>query len=181
RGDQRVPAHGGGLAHDRAPCLARAGGEAARAARGAAQAFALIGHLQTIAAALFRPPSVPYARERWDTPDGDFIDVDFAGNSHAQRLMVLFHGLEGCSDSHYARLLARALPAAGWRVAIPHWRGCSGEPNRKPRAYHSGDTAEVDWILRKFSTPLDAIGISLGGNALLKWLGERGPEAAAPA
>ena len=137
----------------------------------------MIGHLQTIAAALLRPPRVPYARERWDTPDGDFIDVDFAGSAQAPRLAVLFHGLEGCSDSHYARLLSRALPAAGWRVAIPHWRGCSGEPNRKPRAYHSGDTAEVDWILRKFSTPVDVIGISLGGNALLKWLGERGAAA----
>jgi hypothetical protein len=138
----------------------------------------LIGHLQTIAAVLFPPPPVSFQRERWDTPDGDFIDVDFAGSAQAPRLAVLFHGLEGCSDSHYARLLARELPAAGWRVAIPHWRGCSGEPNRKPRAYHSGDTAEVDWILRKFSTPVDAIGISLGGNALLKWLGERGAAAA---
>ena len=138
----------------------------------------MIGHLQTIAALLLRPPPVRYVRERWDTPDGDFIDVDFAGDAQAQRVMVLFHGLEGCSDSHYARLLARALPAAGWRVAIPHWRGCSGEPNRRPRAYHSGDTAEVDWILRKFSTPVDAIGISLGGNALLKWLGERAAAAA---
>jgi hypothetical protein len=138
----------------------------------------LIGHLQTIAAVLFPPPPVSFQRERWDTPDGDFIDVDFAGSAQAQRLAVLFHGLEGCSNSHYARLLARELPAAGWRVAIPHWRGCSGEPNRKPRAYHSGDTAEVDWILRKFSTPVDAIGISLGGNALLKWLGERGAAAA---
>lgn len=138
----------------------------------------MIGHLQTIAAVLFPPPPVSFQRERWDTPDGDFIDVDFAGSAQAQRLAVLFHGLEGCSNSHYARLLARELPAAGWRVAIPHWRGCSGEPNRKPRAYHSGDTAEVDWILRKFSTPVDAIGISLGGNALLKWLGERGAAAA---
>src|SRR5207253_807811 len=125
-GDQRVPAHGGGLAHDRAPCLAGAGADAERAARSAAQAPALIGHLQTIAAALWRPPQVALARERWDTPDGDFIDVDFAGEAQAARLMVLLHGLEGCSDSHYGRLLARALPAAGWRVAMPHWRGCSG-------------------------------------------------------
>jgi len=137
----------------------------------------MLGHLQTVMAALVRPPSVSFTRERWDTPDGDFIDVDFAGDAQSQRVMVLFHGLEGCSDSHYARLLSRAFPAAGWRVAIPHWRGCSGEPNRKPRAYHSGDTAEVEWILRKFSAPVDAIGISLGGNALLKWLGERGAEA----
>jgi uncharacterized protein len=126
---------------------------------------------------MFPPPPVHFERQRWDTPDGDFIDVDFAGD--APRLMVLFHGLEGCSDSHYARLLARELPAAGWRVAIAHWRGCSGELNRKPRAYHSGDTAEVDWILRRFNRQVDAIGISLGGNALLKWLGERAGAASA--
>ena len=136
----------------------------------------MIGHWQTIRAALLPPPPVRFQRERWEAPDGDFVDVDFAGEG--QRPMVLFHGLEGCSDSHYARLLARVLPAAGWRVAIPHWRGCSGEPNRMPRAYHSGDTAEVDWLLRRFSGPVDAIGVSLGGNALLKWLGERGSQAA---
>ncbi len=126
-------------------------------------------------AALLPPPAVRFQRERWETPDGDFIDVDFAGTG--ERLIVLLHGLEGCSDSHYARLLARALPAAGWRVAIPHWRGCSGEPNRKPRAYHSGDTAELDWILRRFGSTVDAIGVSLGGNVLLKWLGEHGGDA----
>ena len=135
----------------------------------------MIGHLETIRAALFPPPRVALRRERWEAPDGDFIDVDFAGDG--ERLAVLFHGLEGCSDSHYARLLARALPEAGWRVAIPHWRGCSGEANRLPRAYHSGDSTEVDWILRRFSPPIDAIGVSLGGNALLKWLGERNHDA----
>jgi hypothetical protein len=142
----------------------------------------LIGHLQTIAAALRPPPRVALARERWETPDGDFIDVDFAGDESLPRLAVLLHGLEGCSDSHYARLLAGAFPHAGWRIAIAHWRGCSGEPNRRPRAYHSGDSAEVDWILRRLTQdalrPLDAIGVSLGGNALLKWLGERGAGAA---
>jgi predicted alpha/beta-fold hydrolase len=136
----------------------------------------LIGHWQTLSAALFPPPAVRFQRERWETPDGDFIDVDFAGRGEG-RLIVLLHGLEGCSDSHYIRLLARSLTAAGWRVAIPHWRGCSGEPNRRPRAYHSGDTAELDWIIHRFKRPVDAIGISLGGNVLLKWLGERGAEA----
>ena len=116
-------------------------------------------------------------RERWDTPDGDFIDVDFAGERGAPRCLVLFHGLEGCSDSHYARALAAQAAERGWRVALPHWRGCSGEPNRKPRAYHSGDTEEVDWIVRKLGPGLCAVGISLGGNALLKWLGERGEAA----
>jgi len=139
----------------------------------------LIGHLQTIAAALAPGPRVALDRSRWQTPDGDFIDVDFAGDEHLPRLAVLLHGLEGCSQSHYARSLARALPHAGWRVAVAHWRGCSGEPNRRPRAYHSGDSAEVDWILRRFGRELDVIGVSLGGNALLKWLGERGDAAGA--
>jgi len=125
---------------------------------------------------------VPLERVRWDTPDGDFIDVDFAGDERAARLLVLFHGLEGGSDSHYARAIAAAAVAKGLRLAIPHWRGCSGEPNRTRRAYHSGDSAEVDWILGKLvaqGTPADAIGVSLGGNAMLKWLGERGEGARA--
>ena len=140
------------------------------------------GHLQTLYASLRPPPRLALERHRWETPDGDFIDVDFAGEPQARRLMVLFHGLEGCSDSHYARAFAAAACAAGWRLALPHFRGFSGEPNRKPRAYHSGDSDEVDWILKKMSaaeTDLCAVGISLGGNALLKWLGERGEAAAA--
>jgi predicted alpha/beta-fold hydrolase len=136
------------------------------------------GHLQTIYASLRPPPPVKLTRERWETPDGDFIDVDFAGERAAKRRLVLFHGLEGCSDSHYARAIAASANQKGWRVAIPHFRGCSGEPNRNPRAYHSGDTEEIDWILQKLG-PTHAIGVSLGGNALLKWLGERGEEARA--
>ena len=121
------------------------------------------------------PPRVALERERWDTPDGDFVDVDFAGPAAGRRLVV-FHGLEGCSDSHYARAIAAHAMRHGWRVAIPNWRGCSGEPNRKARAYHSGDTEEVDWMIDKLK-PACAIGISLGGNALLKWLGEKGEQA----
>jgi predicted alpha/beta-fold hydrolase len=138
------------------------------------------GHLQTIYASLRPPRQVPLTRERWDTPDGDFIDVDFAGPPDAARLVYLFHGLEGGSDSHYARAFCAHAVRAGLRVAMPHWRGCSGEMNRLARAYHSGDSAEVDWILRK---PIDsareryALGVSLGGNVLLKWLGERGDQA----
>ncbi len=140
------------------------------------------GHAQTIYPSLRPPPPVPKARERWDTPDGDFIDVDFAGDARAERIVVLFHGLEGCSDSHYARALCAQALRAGVRVAMPHWRGCSGELNRTPRAYHSGDSEEVDWILKRVlqsGKDLFAVGVSLGGNALLKWLGERGSEAAA--
>lgn len=141
------------------------------------------GHLQTLYAAL-RPPAGPrLARERWETPDGDFIDVDFAGPPAAARLVVLFHGLEGSSASHYARAIAAHAAARGWRCALPHFRGCSGEPNRLPRAYHSGDSDEIDWILRRLRSgraqPVDAVGISLGGNALLKWLGERDTAAGA--
>jgi predicted alpha/beta-fold hydrolase len=134
----------------------------------------LLGHLQTVWPVLFAPPRIALERARWDTPDGDFIDVDFAGRADAKRVLVLFHGLEGSSGSHYARALAAAAPAAGWRLAIPHFRGCSGEPNRKPRAYHSGDSDEVNWILERFETEVHAVGVSLGGNALLKWLGEQG-------
>jgi len=137
------------------------------------------GHLQTIYASLAPPPRIALERSRWETPDGDFIDVDFAGEAAAARRLVLFHGLEGCSDSHYVRAIAAHAVERGWRVAIPHFRGCSGEPNRKPRAYHSGDTEEIDWILKKFDSSLLVIGVSLGGNALLKWLGERGEEARA--
>ncbi len=140
------------------------------------------GHAQTIAAALRPPPRVALARERWDTPDGDFIDVDVAGEPRAAQTVVLFHGLEGGSGSHYARAIAAEALARGMRIALPHWRGCSGEPNRTRRAYHSGDSAEVDWIVKKLLLSggmLWAIGVSLGGNALLKWLGEQGRHAAA--
>lgn len=144
------------------------------------------GHAQTIWPLARKGTLPPLRRERWDTPDGDFIDLDWlAGSTDAARpLVVLFHGLEGSSGSHYARALLRALAERGWRGVVPHFRGCSGEPNRLARAYHSGDSAEIDWILRRLaplagSAPLFAAGVSLGGNALLKWLGEREHEAAA--
>jgi len=141
------------------------------------------GHLQTIVASLFPPPRVPLRRQRWDTPDGDFIDVDFCGDPGAEKQLVLFHGLEGGSDSHYARSIAAQALRQGWRLAIPHFRGCSGEPNRTRRAYHSGDTEEIDWMLKRLggarSATAYALGVSLGGNVLLKWLGERGDEARA--
>jgi predicted alpha/beta-fold hydrolase len=135
--------------------------------------------LQTVAASLFPPPRVELERERWDTPDGDFIDVDFCGNPAAEKRLVMFHGLEGGSDSHYARSIAGYAVERGWRLAMPHFRGCSGEPNRTRRAYHSGDSEEIDWVLKRLGGPLYAIGVSLGGNAMLKWLGERGDEASA--
>lgn len=133
--------------------------------------------MQTLYGILFAHSKIAWKRERWDTPDGDFIDVDrLPGDANAP-LVVVFHGLEGGSGSHYAGAFARELVRRGWRGAIAHFRGCSGEPNRLPRAYHSGDTEEIRWILRRLAsesrdTALFAAGVSLGGNALLKWLGE---------
>lgn len=137
------------------------------------------GHLQTIypATCVAKPP-VAYRRERWTSADGDFIDVDFVDGQPGKPLVVLFHGLEGSSNSHYARSLMAALCERGWSGAVPHFRGCSGEANLMPRFYHSGDAAEVEWIVRKLHArapgPLFAAGVSLGGNALLRWLGESG-------
>jgi predicted alpha/beta-fold hydrolase len=127
--------------------------------------------LQTIFAALAPAPRIAYRRERWDTPDGDFIDLDWAGSNGP--LIALFHGLEGSSASPYARAIAAQALAMGWRCVVPHFRGCSGELNRLPRAYHSGDSAEIGWILERLEAR-HAVGISLGGNALLKLLGEQG-------
>jgi predicted alpha/beta-fold hydrolase len=139
------------------------------------------GHLQTIyPATWFVKPQVTYRRQRWATPDGDFIDIDFVDGKPGLPFVVLFHGLEGSSESHYARTLMSHLGALGWSGAVPHFRGCSGEMNHAPRFYHSGDAAEVDWIIRRLieerrSNPpsrFHAVGVSLGGNALLRWLGE---------
>jgi predicted alpha/beta-fold hydrolase len=135
------------------------------------------GHLQTIYPALCVPkPAVDYRRERWDCADGDFVDIDFVDGEDGKPFVVLFHGLEGSSGSHYARSLMAALAARGWSGAVPHFRGCSGEPNRAPRFYHSGDAREIDWIVRRLRERANgrfyAAGVSLGGNALLRWLGE---------
>ena len=219
------------------------------------------GNTQTIWAALrsrrFLGQAPVFQRERWSTPDGDFVDVDWllplsenapagapqavgsagagltagphpgkiatfgghaayavagvgalersvrplpassaplggargsalsqarAGKSvGAPPLLVVFHGLEGSSASHYSEAFADVASSRGWSCAVPHFRGCSGELNLAPRAYHSGDFAEIDWILRRFAArhtgPLLAVGISLGGNALMRWAAESGAEA----
>jgi uncharacterized protein len=124
-----------------------------------------------------------YRRERWETPDGDFIDVDHTAGGVAPGApqLVLFHGLEGSSASHYAQAFAHAAQQRGWACAIPHFRGCSGELNRAPRAYHSGDFEEIGWILgclrERAAAPVFAAGVSLGGNALLRWAEEAGDSA----
>jgi predicted alpha/beta-fold hydrolase len=157
------------------------------------------GQLQTlwpaICARRTRGAPVQYRRERWDTPDGDFIDVDWLVDDAptlatacvalpqkgVQPLLVLFHGLEGSSASHYAQAFADHARVHGMRFAVPHFRGCSGEINRRPRAYHSGDYEEMGWVLKRLrqghTGPMLAVGISLGGNALLRWAEEMGATA----
>ena len=144
------------------------------------------GNLQTIyARKLARRWPVQYRRERWVTPDGDFIDLDWTpGAAAANKLLVLFHGLEGGSRSHYALSLMHSAQHRGWRGLVPHFRGCGGETNRFARAYHSGDAAEIDWILRRLKREnseceIYVVGVSLGGNMLLKWLGEQADGACA--
>ena len=136
------------------------------------------GHAQTIWPLLIKGPLPRYRRERWDTPDDDFIDLDWIDGKPGTPCVALFHGLEGSSRSHYARRLMHAVERRGWHGVVVHLRGCSGEPNRLPRAYHSGDSQEIDWVLRRLHArgypALFAAGVSLGGNALLKWLAEQG-------
>lgn len=153
-------------------------------------------HLQTIWPALFSRVHAPgagevqgstglnYVRERWTTPDADFVDVDTltpsGWESSGKPMLVLFHGLEGSSQSHYARAFGHWAQQQGWAYVVPHFRGCSGELNWAPRFYHSGDHAEIDWILRRVRAqwrgPVLAVGISLGGNVLLRWAQEAAPK-----
>lgn len=151
------------------------------------------GHAQTIWSALLshRGRAALYRRERWATPDGDFIDVDIQGagaegvEAPQAPWLVLFHGLEGSSGSAYGLAFAEVARQRGWNYAVPHFRGCSGEMNLAPRAYHSGDFEEIGWILARMraraAVPLRAVGISLGGNALMRWAEEAGETAASVA
>ena len=148
------------------------------------------GHAQTIWPALYARrrwgPELPQLRERWLTPDADFIDVDRQNASRQDRpMLVLFHGLEGSSSSHYAQSFADWAAAHDLNLALPHFRGCSGELNHAPRAYHSGDHQEIDWVLNRLrkqhqsqgGQTLIVAGVSLGGNALMRWAAEHGSAA----
>jgi predicted alpha/beta-fold hydrolase len=144
---------------------------------------------------VLRPtPPLELERERWTTPDGDFLDVDFtpeprsAGEGGSLEraggapIVLLLHGLEGSARRRYALLSYRALLARGIRAVGLNFRSCSGEPNLCPRAYHSGDTEDLAFVLARLrerfpERPFGALGFSLGGNALLKFLGESGEEA----
>jgi predicted alpha/beta-fold hydrolase len=122
-----------------------------------------------------------YRRQRWATPDADFIDLDWLDAGPGKPLLVLFHGLEGSSKSHYALAFADFAQQHELGFVVPHFRGCSGEPNLAPRAYHSGDFEEIGWILERLrqqhTGPVLAVGVSLGGNALLRWAQEAGSQA----
>jgi len=120
-------------------------------------------------------------------PDGDFWDFDWVDSPTAPPdapLVVLLHGLEGSSGSHYARAMMAALEARGWRGVVPHFRGCGGELNRMPRAYHSGDHLEAQAMLAAIRARIPpaarvyVVGVSVGGSVILNWLGRAGRDAA---
>src|SRR5258705_9391686 len=127
----------------------------------------------------------PLRRERLHPPDGDFLDLDWlAGAPEQGPLRLILHGLEGSARSHYARGLLRGAGALGWRAAVMHFRSCSGEVNRLPKLYHSGETSDLEWVIGELAKRepvprIGLVGVSLGGNVALKWL--RGPRDAGPA
>lgn len=139
-------------------------------------------HQQTTWATFFRKvPEFDLTKERVELDDGDFLDLAWTGSEQGEVVLIL-HGLEGSKDSPYAKGIMHTLSNAGFRCCLMHFRGCSGEPNRLPRSYHSGDTGDlqqvVDHIQQHHQRKVfAAIGYSLGGNALLKWVGEKGNNA----
>ena len=121
-------------------------------------------------------------RERFETPDGDFVDVDWLGGPAGSPLLLVLHGLEGTLRSHYIGGLFRLAAARGWRAGVMYFRSCSGELNRLPRFYHSGETGDFDHVLRRVAARepgvrIGVVGVSIGGNVLVKWLGEQGEDA----
>ena len=137
-------------------------------------------HAQTLWGKFFRPrPPLPTRVERWETPDGDFIDVHrLAAPPGAPRLFFL-HGLEGTIRSHYVSGFFGEAQRRGWAADLLIFRGCGDEPNRGPRFYHSGETGDLAFALERVqrehpTSPMLLAGVSLGGNVLLKFLGERG-------
>ncbi len=140
-------------------------------------------HCQTLAAVAYgRINKFLYCRRELILPDGDFIDLDWTAipdSNSRMPILVIFHGLEGSSESHYANSLARTAHDNGWCAVVMNFRSCSGRLNLKPRMYHSGETGDADflveWLKRHYPlSPLYAAGFSLGGNMLLKMAGEQG-------
>ncbi|CAI87943.1 MULTISPECIES: hydrolase [Pseudoalteromonas] len=137
-------------------------------------------HVQTIMPRFFRPfHHTRYQLEQLDTPDGDFIELAWSlPHNETAPLAVVLHGLEGNINSFYAKGMMKALKKQGFAVVLMHFRNCSTEVNRLPRAYHSGDTADLSFFINHLkqlypNRPLVAVGFSLGGNVLAKYLGEQ--------
>lgn len=136
-------------------------------------------HLQTIWSPMFRKqPQIKTRHERLELPDGDFIDLNWFGKDVGP-IVVLLHGLGGSINSHYVKGMLRAVAEKGWRGVFMHFRGCGAELNRLPRHHHSGETSDLDYVIKRIhqrepGVPMAAIGFSVGGNVLLKWLGETG-------
>ena len=138
-------------------------------------------HIQTLWPYLFRRrPALTLKSERLELPDGDFVDLCWTTNTTGP-IVTVFHGLEGSIDSPYASAIMAAIHNRGWRGVFMHFRGCSGVPNRLERGYHSGDTGDIAFLIRTLknrypSVPLGIVGYSLGGNAMLKYLGTMGSD-----
>ena len=141
------------------------------------------GHMQTIHPALFRKVApVTLRRERLELEDGDFLDLEWSG-CDSPRLAILCHGLEGGPRAAYMQGMARALVKRGWDALAWSFRGCSDEPNRLASFYHSGKTEDLDAVVRHAARAhpaekIDLLGFSLGGNLVLKYVGERGTDIA---
>ena len=144
-------------------------------------AFLRNAHAQTILPVLLpRRIAGRFVRERLELEDGDFLDLDWSRHRH-DRLAILSHGLEGCSDNGYIRGMAAALNGAGWDVLAWNFRGCGGEANRLLRFYHSGETRDLAEVIRHAAPDygrIALVGFSLGGNVTLKYLGEAPPHPA---
>lgn len=138
-------------------------------------------HLQTIWQTFFRrQPDVVTQRERFLLPDGDFLDLDWAGYD-GEPIVIVLHGVAGSINSPYAKGILRAVVDHGWCGVFVHSRGCSGVPNRLPRNYHSAETSDLNAVVQDLmkrypGRPIAAVGFSMGGNVLLKWLGETGKD-----
>ena len=137
------------------------------------------GHLQTIIPSLFRKVSVSYGRERIDTPDDDFLDLDWAlCTDSSLKLVILSHGLEGDSSRPYLAGMVRHLNQTGFDCLAWNYRSCSGEMNRQARMYHVGETGDlhhvIQYAVQKGYTTIYLLGFSMGGNITLKYLGEHG-------
>lgn len=143
------------------------------------------GHLQTIIPSLFRKVEVPYVRERIETPDDDFLDLDWCyADGVSKPLVILTHGLEGSSTSQYLAGMVRHLTQHGFDCLAWHYRSCSGEMNRQKRFYHIGETGDLHFILQhalsKGYQTVYLMGFSAGGNVTLKYLGEHGEKTLNP-